>query len=371
MSNAMKAIVNPKMLKWARETSGKSIESIAQKMKKDIDCIEKWEIGDEKPTLRQAEKLAKYYKRPMAVFYLTKQPEESILPNNFRTLPYDVPHSFSSETLLVIRRAKRLQEIYIELLKETGKSISPIQIPRAKLTDSPELFANNLRRQEKLSVSNQKDWKDEYQALKEWRKWFEDKGILVFMLSMPMEEGRGFLLTDNLVPAIILNTKDSVHGRIFSLFHEYAHLMLQQEFNRYQNNLSDIELFCNSFAASFLVPEESLKSQMSDNYELDIQVFNLSKSFKVSQEVVLRRMLHVKLIDYQLFNQKLQSLSAKSSVTGGRISQPKKCIRDNGKPFVNLVLDAYRDQRITYSDVSDFLNVKLKHIGEIERLLYE
>jgi azurin len=38
-----------------------------------------------------------------------------------------------------------------------------------------------------------------------------------------------------------------------------------------------------------------------------------------------------------------------------------------GRAFVRLVLDNYYRENITSSDVADFLNVKLKHLGEIEQ----
>ena len=55
---------------------------------------------------------------------------------------------------------------------------------------------------------------------------------------------------------------------------------------------------------------------------------------------------------------------------GGRgRDMAKECIRNNGASFVSLVLEAQKRDRITHSDVADYLGVKTKHFGEIEQLV--
>ena len=44
-------------------------------------------------------------------------------------------------------------------------------------------------------------------------------------------------------------------------------------------------------------------------------------------------------------------------------------VRDVGKPFARLVLDAYHADSITGSDVSEYLGVRLKHVPQIEKRL--
>jgi len=49
----------------------------------------------------------------------------------------------------------------------------------------------------------------------------------------------------------------------------------------------------------------------------------------------------------------------------------KECIGKNGRRFVSLVLEAQRRDRVTHSDVADYLGVRTKHFPEIEQLLAE
>ena len=49
--------------------------------------------------------------------------------------------------------------------------------------------------------------------------FFQAEGIDV-------DEMRGFALSDHPLPVIVVNKKDSVRGRIFSMLHELAHILL-------------------------------------------------------------------------------------------------------------------------------------------------
>jgi hypothetical protein len=44
-------------------------------------------------------------------------------------------------------------------------------------------------------------------------------------------------------------------------------------------------------------------------------------------------------------------------------------VRDVGKPFARLILDAYQSNDLTGGDVSELLGVRLKHLPAIEARL--
>jgi len=54
---------------------------------------------------------------------------------------------------------------------------------------------------------------------------------------------------------------------------------------------------------------------------------------------------------------------------GGRRNPPKECIQKNGIPFVSLVLETHKGDKITYKDVADYLDIRLKHLPKIEQLI--
>lgn len=64
--------INPEILRWARESSGYSLEDICVTIKKYND----WENGKDFPTYVELEKLANKFKRPLAIFFFPKVPQE-------------------------------------------------------------------------------------------------------------------------------------------------------------------------------------------------------------------------------------------------------------------------------------------------------
>ena len=376
--------VEPKVLIWARKSIGSNTGEVAKRLKVSENTIAGWESGQKKPTLLQLEKLAKtIYKRPLAAFFLPSPPTEPAPPTDFRTLPADRELTFSSKTRLAIRRAQRLQSLATELRGTITKEA--FKIGSISLSDDPEEVAIKIRNDLKVDAQTQFHWKDENIALNEWKKVLENRGILVFQLGMPIEEARGFSLTDNKIPTVVLNLRDSINGRMFSLFHEYAHLLLDksgicdmEEQDYLQQEDKTIERFCNHFAGAILVPKDILLAH--DLVKLrkwsDELLEKIARSFKVSQEVILRRLVIFGLASRDLYKRKheewlIQAKEKQKEKRPFKISQPTKCIKQNGAPFVSLVLDANKKGEITYSDVADYLGVRIKHIPKIEQLIGE
>jgi len=68
--------INPKMITWARERNGLTIEDLAKKLKKDPEEVRKWESGQAKLSYPSLEALAyKHFKIPLALFYFPMPPD--------------------------------------------------------------------------------------------------------------------------------------------------------------------------------------------------------------------------------------------------------------------------------------------------------
>lgn len=386
--------VQPKVLAWARKSAGKSVEDVAKRLKVPEDIIGQWESGTRKPRLVEAERLADFYQRPLAVFFLREPPPEPPLPKDFRTLPAEKRLPLSSATRLAIRRARRLQYLYGQLATGLGRRLTS-QIGEAGLFNDPEAVATEIRKRLGVTIKTQLlEWKNEYSALNGWKKATENRGLLVLEMTLPLKETRGFSLAEDGGPVIVLNIRDSVRARIFSLFHEYAHLLLHasgicdMEDQHYASEeVKSTEKFCNHFAGAVLVPQNSLlrhslvrphtHSSEWSNYEL----IRLVRDLKVSQEVILRRLLICGLTTRDFYLRKREESRAREELIRREekerrrkrreyipIPQPMRCIKENGIPFVSLVLDAHGQERITFSDVADYLGVHLKYLPKIEKL---
>ena len=104
------------VLKWLIESSGWSKDEIAKRLKVTPQTIEKMESGEKKPSFRQLEELSIIFKRPVAAFLLSKPLAEKPKPKDYRLLPTKA-NKFDKKTILVMRHARRLQELSRELSK--------------------------------------------------------------------------------------------------------------------------------------------------------------------------------------------------------------------------------------------------------------
>lgn len=106
MPRSIPALIKPELLVWAREASGLTQEDIASKLQKPIEKLVLWKSGDDYPTIPQLRKLAKIYRRPLAVFYLPHPPKETNSLHDFRkTGPTHSPE-YSPALRFLIRDAQ-------------------------------------------------------------------------------------------------------------------------------------------------------------------------------------------------------------------------------------------------------------------------
>ena len=119
----IEANITPEVLFWARDTAGWTIEDVVKKLnqkKVDIQTISDWEKGVRKPTIPQLEKLAKFYERPLMVFFFPKPPRESTLEALFRTLPKDYMLEDCHRRIRFLTREAMVRQIDLRELKGEG-----------------------------------------------------------------------------------------------------------------------------------------------------------------------------------------------------------------------------------------------------------
>ncbi len=377
----LKAIyINPKVLKWARRNMGMSEEE-ADKAFKSKGKIKLWESGRDYPTISQLDKLANLYKRPSAVFYLKTVPNDDVLPNDFRSLKNK--DYFTPNTLLLIRRSKRIQSKYIELL-ELLKKNKYSSLYNLNIRSNIENATQEIRKILNAPIEKQLKWKKN-QTLNNWIEILNALGILVLRMKVDYNQFRGFSIYNEDAPLIVINKKDANPGQTFTLFHEFCHILLKQDGLCDIEGTEKIEIFCNHFSGAFLVPKDDLlnnlivKDKNIDDFS-DNEIQKLSNIFKVSRETILRRLLTFKRISNEFYNEKriilniqweekLKERLEKNKNKDIIRNIPAECISEKGKVYISNVLEAFSRDLINYSDLSDLLGVKLKHIPKIENKL--
>lgn len=395
MTKRIKATINPKVLTWARESAGFDLGAAAAKLDIDEEKLAAWEAGDDQPSIPQLRKLAEAYKRPLAVLYLPEPPTTAFQAmHDFRRLPELGLRRFSPELTLEIRLAQQRRELALELFQDADEKPAAFKLETALGTD-PEKAALTIREALGVDYKLQSHWRDPRAAFLAWRSRIEALGVLIFQASrIESDEASGFASWADVLPFMVINRKDAPARRIFSMFHELAHLMLRQ------SGVSDldlegpraaddekIEVFCNQVAAATLMPrdlflaENLVAAKGVGRHEWDdAAVHALSLTYSVSREAIVRRLLTLgrttdafyrrKRAQYAVeFQQQRERDREKNAGKPIPRNMSRETVADYGKPFVRRVIENYHADRISLSEVSGYLGVKVRHVPDIEQQL--
>ena len=374
------ALVSPRLLRWARETAGFDLGGAARRVKRSEEQLRAWESGVSRPTVAQLRQAARVYRRPLAAFYLPHPPPDLPLPRDLRRLPAGRPRGFSPELRFLIRSARERQRWLREILPELGEPRVTF-VGSATLDSGEEALARAARRLLKIPEDYRTGAR--HRALRDWIDAIESTGVFVFQAStVEVSEMRGLALPDEVAPIVVLNAKDAHVARTFTALHEFAHVLLGAEGvsnpdiarePRYEAD--HLEAFCNAAAAEVLVPASWVRAALASEPvgpKIDDLIERMAESFRVSREVVARRLRDLGRMSTAAYEERRrryqQEFEAREAQEESFPFPPaRRSLRDNGRAFARAVLQAYTRELVTATQLSQLLNVRLKHLSKIER----
>ena len=368
--------INPRVLTWAREVAGYSIEHDKVRFKK----IYEWENGVSSPTYPQLAMLAEHYKRPIALFLFPEVPEEEPIEQSLRAISNDELIYLSPKVRFLFRKAHTFQ-IYLKELysDEYSQQIKKVAWLKQDSTNISNL-ANKVRDFLSISIEDQKKFGSEDIALEEWRNTLANNGVYVFKEAFEDERVSGFCVYDEVFPIIYLNSSTSKTRQMFTLFHELAHLLLKQTFldvydkNDYwsleKESISNTEWNCDKFAANFLIPDSDILSQIKGCI-IDVnRVQELAKIYKVSRHVILRKLWDIGIITKSEYYNRIKEIKAPHKnkpesfeKSGGSYYNTKFSYL--GKPYFSLVFKKYYRKEISELKAAEYLDAKVKSFKEM------
>ncbi len=298
----VRVAISPGMIRWARERSTLDLEYLLHKFSKLLE----WETGELQPTLKQLEKFAKAVYVPFGFLFLKNPPIEKLPIPDFRTFSSQVVTLLSPNLLDMIYTCQERQSWYKDYA-QINQQAPCNMIGSASLLDRPEDVADRIRATIDFDIESRNKCRNYEEALRLFIQKADDAGILVMVSGvvfsnnnrkLDLKEFRGFAISDPLAPLVFVNGSDSKAGQMFTLAHELAHLWLDSSGLSNAsaapvNGFRKEEVWCNAVAAEFLVPMLLLRSNLHsrNNETLHQATERLSKYFKVSKLVILRRLL--------------------------------------------------------------------------------
>ena len=390
---ADKAYITAKVFKWARESAKITEEIAASKVAVSIDKFKEWENGEDYPTIRQAQTLAKAYKRPFALFFLPDVPTDFQPLQDFRKTG---SKELSTSSIFIIREIQQKQAWISEVNEDNNENRVPF-IGKFTIKDNPELVANDILTTLNINPLNYKS----NDPIIEWIDKAESHGVFISRtsfihsrLKLDSNEIQGFAIADNFAPFVFINSDDWNAPQLFTLVHELSHLWIAEtgisnDVEPSIKNAGDcnpIELFCNEVAANALMPKEFIDSLDSKAFDNAKEVFKNAKMIGVSSFALLVRALNLNIISLSAYKQlkhladiEYDEFLKREEAKRIRLKENEKSggpnyfllqLNRNSRLFTQTVLDAFHGGVIEPSMASSLLNVQVNKFPKLEAQMY-
>jgi Zn-dependent peptidase ImmA (M78 family)/DNA-binding XRE family transcriptional regulator len=387
-----RAFITPKVLKWARESARMSLETAASKVAVKADKLAEWEDGITQPTIKQAEALAKAYRRPFALFFLPDIPRDFQPLQDFRR---KTAKPLGTASVFIIREIQQKQAWISDLYSENEEN--PLSfVGKYNIKSNPTAVAKDLLETLQIDPANYST----ENPIKEWIEKAEAKGIFISRtsfihsrLKLDSEELQGFTIADKHAPFVFINSDDWNAPQLFTLVHELAHIWIaasgiSNEIEpdlKHKDKLDPIELFCNEVAANALLPKEVLNKIDPVFFNSSREVFRLAKKLGVSSFALLYRAFSLEIIsldkyrklkkdadaDFQAFLLKEEEKKEKQKEKkSGGPDYYMLLINKNSSLFTKVVMDAFRGGFIQPTQASVLLNTQINNFPKLEAFLY-
>jgi Zn-dependent peptidase ImmA (M78 family)/transcriptional regulator with XRE-family HTH domain len=384
------AFITPSIILWARDRAHMTREGLAAKINTKPSNVQNWETGESLPTLAQADRLAKALYIPFGYLFLKSPPREEVPLPDFRTIKSAEFAKPSAEFLDLLHDVVVKHDWYREFLQQEGRLRLPF-VGSFTISAGPATVANSISTTLKIDSQTRNDcgnWEDFLRAI--IRK-AEESGIVVMRSGIVAgnqnrrvspNEFRGFSICDSLAPLIYINASDWKAAQIFTVAHELAHIWIgksgiSNEDMRIKESDNQVERFCNATAAEVLVPKVDFVQRWVQARSVDANVAHLTRYFKVSSLVILRRAYNAGYLswsDYEsnyrnneeLFRRK--ELEQRESSGGNYYAN---LFARNSPTFTNSVVAAVIEGKTLYREAAHLLNVKVDTISKLaERLSF-
>lgn len=371
--------MNPRIISWARERAGLSIEDLAEKMGRDPEEIKSWENGQDIPSYPVLEQLAyKYLKVTLAVFFFPDPPDIEDPIKHFRRLPTHEILRLSFDTRQKISLAQAYQESLAQLLEGFPKkqSISGDLLPGDM---DPSEFANKARNYFAIDLKQQFSFRSSEMAFKAWRHSLENASIFTFKDSFEDRFISGFSLVGSEYPVIFVNNSNAFSRQLFTLIHELGHILygvsgvtdFDESYIDFMGNSDrNLEIRCNRFAGHFLVPDESFKEDIR-HYKATSpdSISDIADKYSVSREVILRRLFENRVVTRVYYETKVTQwnrdyLGRGKKSGGGNFYLTRLAYLGEG--YTRIAFENFHRGRLTEAELGYHLNMNSRNLAKLQ-----
>ena len=364
--------LRPEVLRWARERARLDVETLANRIGTSPARVESWE-SDGRIRPKQVEKLARATHTAGGLLYLPEPPVETLPVSDFRTLRDEEMRTPSPDLLDVIDQARQRQDWFRDYL--VGAREDSLDWVGALRIDMPiGVAAEQVRRAMAVDTELRRSASTWEEALRLQIALIEEHGAMVMRSGivgndthrpLSVDEFRGFALADSYAPLIFINATDTKGAQMFTLAHELMHIWVGASgvSNLDKTYPADgaIERFCNAVAAELLVPADELRAAWRDARTKADPEAALTRRFKVSRIVILRRLRDLDMISRDTFlrhyreQQEFFERQQENRASGGDFYNTQRS--RTGDRFARALVESALEGRTPYRDALRLLGM--------------
>ncbi len=244
-----------------------------------------YEGGKKEPSRSLLLRMSKHYHWPLLTFYLDQPPNIGDRGEDFRTLPDHFEEMENAYVDVLIRDIKARQSTVRETLIDADEENPLDFVGKYTIDDGVARVVQTIRDTLDVSLDDYRNQPSHKEAFRLLRQQAEMAGIFVLLKgnlgsyhsNIEVAVFRGFALSDDIAPFIIINDRDTESAWSFTLLHEMAHLILGKTGISGAYAEKQIEKFCNNVASEFILPAsefdgfqlssldvETLRAEISD-----------------------------------------------------------------------------------------------------------
>jgi Zn-dependent peptidase ImmA (M78 family) len=370
--------VNGKVLEWARVIRGLDIGEAAELLAVSPEELRAYESGAKRPLVGFLRLISAKYRINFTSLLMPEPLPLKKQPTDYRLRHGSSRGSLSIDTLVAREEIEDALEAFEDIRAEARGIVPRLNIGKARLEEDAETVAARERKKFGVSIAEQRQWHGVGEARRRWRERIESRGVFTYMIPMPVQELSGFSMFHDNLAAICVNDREPTEGaKVFTLFHEYCHLLLRQTGISDENSSNRVERFCNEFAANFLIPRNALIEAIGDvqtPYEFsDAEVKRLSTGFRVSNRAIALRLEKTGLAPTGFYGMRTGPWDLPSEpmpVTSESQPSPVRIrIKRIGRLHTSTVLRAVKRRAINSFDASELIGLQPATFSKIEAAL--
>ena len=297
-------------IKKMREIAGISQEIFAEKLglsRATLSAIENGHVAIDSSKLLQ---IAQILGRPVSDFFEEKAEALALLYRAAEdaVAPVDTQRSFE-------RFCKAYRELE-EIIGVQDALLPPPEYPYfPEVHSKPQQFASQVAASERERLGL-----GQHDPIENIFKLLDEQGVRIFRQGLPDHEVYGLsAFSPRYGLCVFVNQANTLERQIFSLAHEFGHLLMHRSFYQARKPVAgldknhEMEEMAQTFAANVLVPElglrEVFRRDVGEKASGIEDIVFLKRYFRVSVDMILRRLKDLRLISQADYNHLLDEVN--------------------------------------------------------------